>query len=68
MTVLIVKAETRPQSLPVIAIAIGLSISIFVAVLNSSMSEVWNWIAAVLIIPVAFSKWIFRLRKIDASS
>lgn len=62
VTVLLVKAESRPQPFVVTALAVALSICTIIGLTKLSVSSLFVWLAVALIMPLALSKWIFEGR------
>ena len=60
--VLVVKAESRPQSHAVLFLAIAVTVTALLAASNYRGSgSVWEGLSVILLIPLVLSKWLFAL-------
>lgn len=62
VTVLLVKAESRPQPFVVTALSIALSICTIIGLTKLPVSDLFGWLSVALIMPLVLSKWIFEGR------
>jgi uncharacterized membrane protein YccC len=60
VTILLVKAESRPQPRSVIVLGVVLCAATILGVIGKAeLGHVCDWIAVALMIPLVFSKWLF---------
>lgn len=60
VTVFTFKAESRPQPVLVVVLAIVVSCCIILAATNiSRVGQICNWISPLLLVPLIFSKFVF---------